>query len=218
MEFNPKTIGITDGAKTNQFGFLTTPYGPTQESDLFVPYFLLIPLIKTIRIPFELILDAVIDFDSVLEAFRADGSIDLPERIEWDIHLIKSNQFKEKIIENPLYGPEVRKQALIARLPRFVWRAKASVGERDLLDLLFDTTDIEQGELLSKIVAYDLEFWEQVKSCTSAYESLPEREEQMYKPVGNIWRYLEGPLYTIGFSSDEKALDATNLPPPPTKP
>ena len=43
-------------------------------------------------------------------------------------------------------------------LPRFVWRVTASGQEATLFEILFDATDLMQGNLVAAIIPYDLEF------------------------------------------------------------
>jgi hypothetical protein len=40
-------------------------------------------------------------------------------------------------------------------MPRFLWRAVASKNDNTVLDLVFDATDIETGEVLVLALVYD---------------------------------------------------------------
>ncbi|MBW2098584.1 MAG: hypothetical protein JRG77_07245 [Deltaproteobacteria bacterium] len=48
-----------------------------------------------------------------------------------------------------------RKNALTESMPRFIWRATAYTKDSPVLDLLFDATDIEQGNFFLRAIEYD---------------------------------------------------------------
>lgn len=112
------------------------------------PVFLLLPLYHKIRIPFEVIHDAILVVDSVLESARQQMFPGL-DRPEWDIYLTTVSEFKKDALDSmrPMLGPLVE-ETLTANLPRFLWRATARCGGEHHLDLLFDATGIAQQQLL----------------------------------------------------------------------
>ena len=116
------------------------------------PWFLLLPLYHKIRIPFENIHDAILELDHFLEQARPQVYPTLP-RTEWDIFLTTVSQLKSDIhmTLRPLLGGGVEK-ALVANLPRFIWRVKARCGNDCHLELLFDATGIAQHNLLVHVI------------------------------------------------------------------
>jgi hypothetical protein len=112
------------------------------------PVFLLLPLYHKIRITFEVIHDAILVVDSVLENARSQMFPNL-DRPEWDIYLTTVTEFKKDVIDSmrPVLGVRVE-ETLTANLPRFLWRATARCGGEHHLDLLFDATGIAQQQLL----------------------------------------------------------------------
>jgi hypothetical protein len=117
------------------------------------PWFLLLPLYHKIRIPFEVIHDAVLIVDAIVEQVR---QIVTPQinRPEWDIYLTTVNDFKSDILNNMrgVIPNGENASALTADLPRFMWRATALVDGAPNLDLLFDATGIAQHSLLVHVV------------------------------------------------------------------
>jgi len=88
---------------------------------------------------------------------RGAGRADLlpkPHGFEWDLYLTGVNEYKRETLESdqePLGG---RLAVLGQGMPRFVWRATAFSGQDRVLDLLFDATDIEQGNVFLRAVEY----------------------------------------------------------------
>jgi hypothetical protein len=120
-----------------------------------VPITLLIPVYHKIRIPFDVIQEKIIQFDSFLEILRAPGFINVNQRIEWDIFLTTINAFKSDLFQSEALQTKLKKEILTASMPRFLWRAKASCEEKCLIDLVFDATEIEQGLTLNRAIGYE---------------------------------------------------------------
>jgi hypothetical protein len=153
-----------------KFDSLSSQYGPGgQEGHIFVPMQLLIPLETSIRIPFETILDAVVDFDSVVEQLRLENIFDLPGRLVWDVYLMAINDFKHKMHQDMSVSPALRQKALLCPLPKFVWRATARSAQKNVFDFLFDTTDALQGPLLKDFLFYDEQFGRDLLSSAKRY-------------------------------------------------
>lgn len=116
---------------------------------------LLIPLYHKIRVPFSMIHDGVLQFDSFVSKLLQAGPEPLAENLEWDIFLTTVIDVKKGIRENKAL-PANRKATLLTRpFPRFIWCATALAGDNKMFDLLFDATDIEQGQCLIDVVEHD---------------------------------------------------------------
>jgi hypothetical protein len=120
-----------------------------------VPTLMLVPLYHKIRIPFEVIHDLAVRFDSLIELLRPFARAVLPERVEWDIFLTTVNEYKSSLLKSSKPSFLYRRAVLQENMPRFLWRATACLGQDALFDLLFDATDIEQGQLFVRAVEYD---------------------------------------------------------------
>ena len=120
-----------------------------------VPDIMLVPLYHKIRIPFDRVHDVVVRFDSFIEEMRKQAADVLRDRFEWDIYLTSANELKGEILRSPLTKGREKEQILSQPMPRFIWRATARYGETAILDLLFDATDIEQGDFFVRAIEYD---------------------------------------------------------------
>lgn len=119
------------------------------------PWFLLLPLYNKIRIPFEVVHDAIFIFDAIIEQVRSKNKLQF-NRPEWDIYLTTVNEFKYNVLEDlrdMLTDDEIT-SALTADLPRYIWRATACINNEPKIDLLFDATGIAQHSLLVHVVEY----------------------------------------------------------------
>ena len=80
-------------------------------------------------------------------------------------------------------------------MPRWLWRAKAYSVAGRIMDLLFDATDIEQGQLFIRAVVCDEEFGEVLRESSQRPEidkSLQGRRElEIYR-----WFREQARLYT----------------------
>lgn len=113
------------------------------------PSQLLIPLYQQIRTPFNGILDSVIELDDLVEGLRSDlKTLDLSERLEWDIYLIEVQRFKREILADPKVSQKEKLDILTRNLPRFLWRATGYETQERKLDVVFDATDLLQGRQL----------------------------------------------------------------------
>lgn len=149
-------MSFMKGKKKGQPQFyLSTSYGGVG-THYAVGENMLVPLDNNIRIPFATISDTVIRFDQLLRDWaNLTPSAKKLGNLEWDILLSSVNDFKSDIFSSSATTPSVRKNILFRNLPKFVWRAKARIGKKLVLELVFDSTDIEQGRLLLSIVEFD---------------------------------------------------------------
>jgi hypothetical protein len=121
---------------------------------------LLIPLYHKIRVPFIMIHDGVLEFDSFASRLLQRGPKPLAENLEWDIFLTTVIDVKAGIRENTILPTTRRATLLTQSFPKFIWRATAIADGKRVFDLLFDATDIEQGQCLVEVVEHDQELSE----------------------------------------------------------
>ncbi|WP_139110683.1 hypothetical protein [Acidithiobacillus thiooxidans] len=115
-----------------------------------IPIFVLLPVYHKIRIPFDIVHDAIQSVDAVIETVRQQVGLPRPE---WDIYLTTVGEFKKDIFDSMrgLLG-SAADDALTANLPRFIWRVTARCEGEYHLDLLFDATGIAQQQLLVHVI------------------------------------------------------------------
>ena len=109
---------------------------------------------------------------------EAKTSLGLPWT--WDIRLAFSNELKSEIAESPhsAISSKERVEILTQSLPRFLWRATAISESGDkLIDLLFDATDIVQGESLSRVIEYS----QSIGKFLSWVTTMPEDEKRKFQ-------------------------------------
>lgn len=162
--------------KHNPKFFLTTSFGGVG-THYVVGDNLLVPVDKSIRIPFATICDAIFEFDAILKAWvRVNNSSAKSTKLaglDWDIYLCSVNDFKTEIFTSRA-DPSLRRAILPRNLPKFVWRAKARINKKVVMEMVFDSTDIEQGRLLQVIVEHDGALLEEVKSLANSFMAVQE--------------------------------------------
>jgi len=116
----------------------------------------LIPIYHKLRIPFATVCNSIMQFDFFFEQLREEGLLpSLAQRIEWEIYFTTINIFKKDLLNNKTFNGSYRKNILTGEMPRFIWRATAHNQDSPVLDLLFDATDIEQGNFFLRAIEYD---------------------------------------------------------------
>lgn len=117
-----------------------------------IPEILLIALAHKIRIPYNKILRIVEEINAYLIPGYSKGL----NKIEWDIHLIEISDLKSSILKTDSITEDERFRILTKELPKYLWRVLAKENDDLLLfDILFDATDIEQGQLFIDFVTYN---------------------------------------------------------------
>lgn len=172
MEFTPQPLAITANGQNFSLMSLTTSWpniAGFSGTVNAVPDIILVPLYHKIRIPFSLVQDAVIQFDSFVESLRQQQFLPLSERLRWDVFLTTVGDFKKDVLATSGLDPDLRLDTLSSCLPRFLWRATAECAGVRVLDLLFDATDIEQGHYFVEAVKYH----QQLGTILKAIAELP---------------------------------------------
>jgi hypothetical protein len=125
------------------------------ENKRVIPENLMIPLYHKIRIPFQIIHDAIFEYDALFEQARLHYLNGQLARPEWDIYLTTISDFKKDILDSKLDLLGNKAESILTKnLPKYLWRATASINDKINLDLLFDATGIEQQALLVQVVCY----------------------------------------------------------------
>src|SRR5690606_31905703 len=118
----------------------------------------LVPLYSKIRIAFEAVHDILPERDEALRAlFSAANEEALVAELEGDVHLSRVQQVKATLRTQTGILPEHRADLLQRSLPRFLWVAEVGSERGPVLTLLFDATDLEQGNWLAAVIEYEPE-------------------------------------------------------------
>ncbi|WP_151087054.1 hypothetical protein [Hymenobacter baengnokdamensis] len=99
-----------------------------------------VPIIPDIRIEYEQVYEKVALFDQALHDFIPEG-----EDLLWDIHLSYSNTYKEELRKQRHSNYSHLNRLLKTLLPKYIWVARASLGDSILLEMVFDATDLHTG-------------------------------------------------------------------------
>jgi hypothetical protein len=109
------------------------------------PSFLLIPVYHKIRVTYAEIRDLIVQFDGYVKGLVKASGNELEGPIEWEIRLTTVEALKRDVRQSNDLEQHRRLAVQLQPMPRFIWRALASIEGEPTLDLLFDATDISQG-------------------------------------------------------------------------
>lgn len=129
---------------------LTTTWTWNGDSVIARPLLLLIPLYHKIRIPFELIIEHTHELDQQLRRV-APTTYD----ISWDFQLTNSSSVKSTLLGNAKIENTPRLEILKKNMPKYLWSATASIADSKLFEILFDATDLEQGDLFISLIRHE---------------------------------------------------------------
>jgi hypothetical protein len=121
------------------------------------PRNLIVPLYHKIRLPVSVIIETVIRFDAFLELMRGNRFLPVATRLVWDLYLAELNTLRAELFNSALDGAS-RLSLLQKSLPRYLWCADAIGDDSTRLRLLFDATDLLQGEHIVSVVPFDKQF------------------------------------------------------------
>lgn len=124
-----------------------------------VPEILLFPLYHKIRIPFHMILGIVIHFDQLLKKIQKFVNIPIFSNLEWDIYLTTVEEEKNCILSSgtEFINDEIG-DFLQESLPKYLWKVEIKKDNDMFAVLLFDATDIEQGDFYLRPLIYNTDF------------------------------------------------------------
>ncbi len=157
MEFDGKKVALDQGKEASISTSWREDNGKgAVGSARAVAECVLIPIYHKLRITFETVHDSVLYFDLFFEQLREKDFLpSLVQRLEWEIYFTTINELKKDLLNSKTFNGSYRKDALTENMPRFIWRATAHNQDSPVLDLLFDATDIEQGNFFLRAIEYD---------------------------------------------------------------
>jgi hypothetical protein len=150
------TVSVTRDGKPVDTEALTTswPCSVPGGRVIAIPDMLLCPMYHKVRIEWKWVLLAITElnlFLATLSQFGAAGT----DQLEWDVYLTNVNDVKRDYSGRSDLTPKQRFPLLTQSMPRFLWRATGRRNNTDVVDVLFDATDIETGQVLVSAVAFD---------------------------------------------------------------
>ncbi len=133
----------------------------------------MVPLYHKVRIPLRQVVDLTIALDQALRTLPIQSI--KTDQLEWDIELVALEALRDGFGSSDL-GEKARLDLLTLALPRFVWRVRAMHSGKLAFDLILDATDLLQGKLVRRLVAYD------ARICMDVATVLP-LSAQLFDPI-----------------------------------
>jgi len=87
-------------------------------------------------------------------------AIEAMDSIEWDIRIYESSRFKETFQQEYSRNSIEKISILSMNMPKYIWSAKARHKGKIAFQLIFDSTDIPQGDVFMSMAVYDVAFLE----------------------------------------------------------
>lgn len=125
-------------------------------NEIYIPDTLIIGVNHKLRISYIEIRDTCEDLMFKLTSYLVDHNadkkyIDVLESFNWDIRIKNNNDLKESILKSDIDNKE---SYLLSSWPKYIWSAKASLDNIDIIEFLFDATDIGRGSLFLEMLLH----------------------------------------------------------------
>lgn len=191
--------------------------GANHKEEIYDVDTLIIGLYHKIRIPYTPIKNTCLALTETLKVFAESLSDTNKEEIEnfkqlmndivWDISIKQNADLKNALLNEKIHEKE---EVLTKALPKYMWSAIAIAEGKKSFQLLFDATDIDQGQVFIEYLSYDngsadikdiLKLYSETKmGYLTSTDILEEKEEN----------YLDGIIsYFIKKESSKENLDLT---------
>ena len=152
--------------------------------DLFSPDLLIIGHYHKIRITYSEIYDTCSIIHRIMSMYENVGltkngrippelkqSFDSMRNGVWNIELITNNNLKEELIKTKEWcsanGVTQKSDFLTSNMPRFIWRCQISIKGNQFTEILFDATEVPQGDILLGYISYSEIgeiFWQYIRA------------------------------------------------------
>jgi hypothetical protein len=155
MELTGSVIVERDGKQFTVDALTTSWQSASTTGKVFaVPDMLLCPMYHKVRIEWKWVLLAVTEFYLFLTQLSRTTPIDVAS-VEWDVYLSNVNDVKSDYANRAALTSDRRFSLLTQPMPRFLWRATGRRGTEDAIDIVFDATDIETGQVVVSALVFD---------------------------------------------------------------
>jgi hypothetical protein len=111
---------------------------------------IIVPIYKKIRISVEDIQNDIRKFD-----YQLKNKLPKTFKLVWDIFLNSSNDYKKEIIEDSDLSPVFKKSVTFIQLPKYIWIARLIISDLVVLEFIFDSTDVSQGQFCLMINCFE---------------------------------------------------------------
>lgn len=112
---------------------------------------IIIPVFPKVRISYEDVESIVSGLDAILSIFF-DRKIKF--ELVWDIKIKFSEKFKSEIRERNNLDNEKKLNLLVSSLPKYIWVATCFIGDHQVLEFIFDATDVSNGMIGKRVISY----------------------------------------------------------------
>lgn len=114
--------------------------------------------------------------------------------LEWDIQIENVQSLKQRLLKEDR-AIKGKSEIITASLPRFVWSIKARRNDQEIMELLFDATDIPQGHAFLGILHYNRFSESLFRSfgdyCQTSYTKVLNQNEFDRIPSDHLWGILD---------------------------
>ena len=122
--------------------------------EVYTPDALIVGLYHKIRIPYIPIKNTCLLLMDMFKVFLADAeqqeAIDFIQSIKWDIQIKQIQILKNDILKNSSITE--KEKYLTKPWPKYIWSATALIEDLPIIELLFDATDLAQGNVFLDII------------------------------------------------------------------
>lgn len=114
--------------------------------------------------------------------------------LEWDIQIENVQSLKQRLLKEDR-AIKGKSEIITASLPRFVWSIKARRNDQEIMELLFDATDIPQGHAFLGILHYNRFSESLFRSfgdyCQTSYTKVLNQNEFDRIPSDHLWGIVD---------------------------
>ncbi len=163
------------------------------DNEIYNPDTLIIGVYHKVRIPYMAIKETCRDFITLFGEYLLENELSpykaVVDSFIWEIKLKKNSDLKKHILESKIPNKE---KYLIASWPKYIWTAKAKCDGKEIIELLFDATDLSQGKVFLGILSLDITYAEPLikllKSyCDKKYNSKARKGKLSGIPDSYLW-------------------------------
>jgi len=177
------------------------------EEEIYKPISIIVGTYSKIRVRYNTIKKIAIELDMFLSYYIQKSNNKNIEKIynaiTWDITLQENIKVKEQIKQSNM-SDEKKFEYLVKSWPKNIWSIKLHQGQQLFLELLFDATDIDQGDFFIDFISHkqEAEIWiEIIKVCLNRFEQIICQNNMTNKT--SLW-----PLYKYFYKSQKSSLES----------
>jgi hypothetical protein len=156
-----------------------------------LPEELIVPLYHKIRIPYQFVQGAVLAFDAVMKRLLTAAAAGYDEsKFTWDITLVTGSGYIDFQRQRADIDKAHRFTLATIPLPRFYWQASLYYDASPAMTVIFDATDLEQGDVVVHILEEDAGYCGAARKLAATDQTKTDRE---LFPDWRIWNWLRKP-------------------------